>query len=292
MSLSRKNPVSAGNLMARGSNGVLCTMITLGLVAMLCAEVAAEPRKVTSNSQVLLDATLFDIDTGEDVQLLGLIHVQTKVNPSESTLAVHANIREAAFLAFAENDQAPSNSLLERLELLKEQVRELKSQIVALQQQIFDLMNELQTVLETDTEPLIPGLQIDTERAHELQRRIQQASAALKRLQGELSELLNEMRDLLDEIQELQESDEEPADLINVYTATGVFSAGPSICDHLACERIIDLDLIRADGGALPFQVRLNLQFTQRGALLFGEAALEDGAPDGDDDDDDDDDDT
>jgi methyl-accepting chemotaxis protein len=260
-------------------------MMTLSVVAMSCGEVAAEPRKVTSNSQVLLDATVFDDDTGEDVQLIGLIHVQTKVSTSESTLAVHANIREASFLAFVANDQAPNNPLLQELESLKEQIRELKVQIVALQQQLLELMNELEEVSNTDINPFLPGIQIDTQRAAELQRRIQQVSAALKRLQVELSEILDQMRDLLDEIQQMQESEEEPDELVSIYKAFGAVSVGPSICDHLACERIIEFDLISAAGATLPFQARLDLQFTPAGALLFADAVLE-GETDSDGDDD------
>src|SRR5262245_28530284 len=96
-------------------------LILLGLVVALVGEASAkQPRQITSNSQFLLDATLVDVQTGNDVQLFGLIHVQTKVDPAESTMALHANIREEQFLAFVLNDQAPSNPLLDEIRALSE----------------------------------------------------------------------------------------------------------------------------------------------------------------------------
>jgi len=245
-------------------------LISLSLLAVMIGEAPAKPpRQITSNSQLLLDATLFDTQTGDNVQLIGLIHVQTKVDPTENTMALHANIREEKFLAFVQNDQAPSNPLLDELEALKETVRELKSQIAAITQQITELADELEQVRNTDSNPFLPGTQIDTDKVRELENRIQQLSAELQRLQQELSNVLIRMKDLLKELDESEEQEE----TIQVYTALGADAVRGSICG-LFCERLVDFDLIRANGERTTFQVQLNLQFSRTGHFVGGDALL------------------
>ena len=246
-----------------------CMWLALSLVAMLCGEASAQPNMITSNTSVLLDATLSDGLTGEDVQLMGLIHVQTKVNLRQDTLGVHANIREESFLAFVQDELAPSDP---RLGELRDRIRALQTEIVAVKHEVLQAMAELEEARKTDTNPFLPGIQIDKQRVAELERRLQQLAAHLEQLKQELSDLLDEMQDLLEE---LDESDVEGGDPITLYSALGADGIKPSPCNDLFCERLVIFNLIRADGERSPIGVLLRLQFSQAGELIVADAVLD-----------------
>src|SRR5262249_58320132 len=67
---------------------------------------AAGPNLVTSNTKLLLDGTVVDNQTGDTVALFGLVHVQTKLYPSQGLVALQANLTEAV-LAYGVNDPTP-----------------------------------------------------------------------------------------------------------------------------------------------------------------------------------------
>ena len=130
---------------------------------------------------------------------------------------------------------------------------------------------------KTDTNPFLPGIQIDKQRVAELERRIQQLTAYLEQLQQEVSDLLDEMQDLLEE---LDESDDEGVDPITLYSALGADGIKPSPCNDLFCERLVIFNMIRADGERSPIRVLLRLQFSQAGELVVADAVLDEAPTD------------
>jgi cell division protein FtsB len=235
------------------------------------AEATAQPRTVTSNSRVLLDGTLFDSATGNDVRLVGLFHLQTRLDVTDDSLAVHANVMEGLFAAYVAPQQPPSDprlaALADEVNELAARIAELKAQFLERQAQIGIVQKELEQVLSTDTNPVFPGVQIDERKALELARRLAQLQAQVGRLQREVSDIMATINRLLDEI-DRQSGVEE---MVVVYRAVGVAAVPASPCsDRLVCERIVGFDLVRAGGGVLPFEVRLTMQFTTDGKLLLG----------------------
>ncbi len=232
-------------------SGLLFVLVSSG-------DAAAGPATRRSSAKVLFEATVADSASGRDVAMLGLVRVQTKVRPADESLEVRASIREEAFLAYATDGQEPANPVLDAL---KQRERDLKQQIVDLRGQLDALEQELAQVLATDIFPLVPGHQIDRERAAELRSTMSQVSAALKRLLRELAAVQKELESLLADLQKQQD----PA---VGYRAFGKQIIGPSSCAGLVCERLLTFGLVRPDGGSAPFQVRLRLQFSQQGRLV------------------------
>jgi len=230
----------------------------------------AQPAGVTSNTRLLVDATLIDGQSGEDIALFGFVHVQTTFWPSTSTLAVHANIQEDAFLAYEQNESTLNDPLRALLDALSDQLRELERRIADLANDLSGLQQELREVLETDAFPLIPGHQIDKERAAELQAAIVQASAELQRLRQQHAQVREAILALIDQIEALR------GELSTLYVALGADAVAPSSCGpgNFVCERVVTFDLIRPDGDSTPFQLLLDLGFSDRGRLLSGQAAL------------------
>jgi len=242
----------------------------MSLIVMLCGQAAAQPHLAKSNTQLILDGSMFDAGAGDNVALFGLIHVQTRFDLPTGAVAVHANIREEAFLAYVLNDQTPNSPLLERLKSLQQTVQDLKGQIVDLQGYLLALQAELQQVLETDIYPLIPGHQIDEGKAAALQAQLAEASADLQRLRQQLIEALDEIKSLIDEIQD--QADEG----LSLYAAAGAYTAYAPNCSSVdqLCESIVTFNLERPYGDSIRFHVLLSLQFSQQGELVSVEADL------------------
>jgi hypothetical protein len=228
----------------------------------------AQPAAVTSNTRLLVDATLIDGQSGKDVALFGLVHVQTTFWPSTSTLVVHANIQEDAFLAY--EDQTLNDPLRALLDALSDQVRVLERRMAELANDLSGLQQELMEVLETDVFPLIIGHQIDEERAAELRAAIVAASAELQRLRQQLAKVREAILALIEQIEALG------GQLFTLYVALGADAVAPSICSpsDFVCERVVTFDLVRPDGDSTPFQLLLDLRFSDSGRLLSGQAAL------------------
>jgi hypothetical protein len=253
--------------MARGWGGALGILTGLGLLAVNCGPVAAGPKHVTSNTQLLLDGTVLS-QTGESVALLALIHVQSRVDLSNGTVAVHANVRDDS-LAYVATDATPDDPRLARLQSLKEAAQDLKRRITDLRNAIIGLQQELLEVLSHDLYPLVPGLQVDRQRAAELQRRLAELNAELERLQKELAGVYAAIEALIHELQEQQ------GEIFSRYSAAGAYTVAPSVCspDGL-CERTVTFALLQPDGSRTRFDVRLGLQFSVVGDIVSDEAAV------------------
>lgn len=230
----------------------------------------AQPAGVTSNTRLLVDATLIDGQSGEGIALFGFVHVQTTFWPSTSTLALHANVQEDAFLVYQEDEPTLTDPLRALLDALRDQLRALETRIADLANELSGLQQELKEVLETDAFPLIPGHQIDKERAAELRAAIVEASAELQRLRQQLANVREAIVALIDQIEALR------GGLSTLYVALGADAVAPSSCSpgDFVCESVVTFDLIRPDGDSTPFQLLLDLRFSDRGRLLSGQAAL------------------
>src|SRR5687768_4154895 len=84
-----------GNWRGRRWRPTVGILLGLGLLVVGPGLVPAGPNLVTSNTKLLLDGAVVDNQSGESVGLLGLIHVQTRVDPSVGLVAVHANLTDA-----------------------------------------------------------------------------------------------------------------------------------------------------------------------------------------------------
>ncbi len=244
-------------------------LLGLGLLVAGVGPAPAEPHVVTSNTKLLLEGTVRDNQNGEDVAVIGLMHVQTKLYPALGLVAVHANLTEAV-LAYGVNDPTPDDPTRERLNSLSQAAKELRARINVLFSEIRALQHELQEVLSHDLNPFLPGIQYDEERAAALRRRLAELSAEMKRLQKELAGVQNEIADLLLSLKE---------NLSNVLERLVGFKGhrgDPSDCSPSGvCERVVSMDMVRSDGGRTHFDVLLRLQLSDLGLIVSGEASVE-----------------
>ena len=80
----------------------------------------AAAARLKSIVPMVLDDTVVDDQTGRDVILLGLVHMQTTVYPSDSTVTIHANVT-GEFAGYS--PRKPTSEFGERLNALLEQAR-------------------------------------------------------------------------------------------------------------------------------------------------------------------------
>ena len=106
----------------------LCGAAVLALLATGSETHAARAAAARLKSIVpmVLDDTVVDDETGQDVILFGLFHVQTTMYPSDSTVTIHANVT-GEFVAYS--PPKPTSEFGERLNALLEQARGLKDQM-------------------------------------------------------------------------------------------------------------------------------------------------------------------
>jgi hypothetical protein len=239
----------------------------LTLLAAACGPVAARPKLVTSNTQLLLDGTV-STRTGEGVTLLALVHLQTQVDVSTGTVEVQANLRDES-LAYITTNATPGDPNLTALQALEEAAQDLQRRINDLRAAVVGAQQELAGVLSHDVNPLLPGLQIDQQRASELQRRLEQLTAELARLQKELAGVYSQIKSLIDKIQEQQ------PEVFSLYSAAGAYRAAPSPAGPDGFyEKTVHFALLQPDGRSIPFAVRLRLQFSLTGDVVSDDAAV------------------
>ena len=102
--------------------------------------------RLKSSVPMVLDDTVVDDETGQDVILFGLFHVQTTMYPSDSTVTIHANVT-GEFVAYS--PPKPTSEFGERLNALLAQARgrdempDVLREIAELEGQIEELRQEL-----------------------------------------------------------------------------------------------------------------------------------------------------
>ena len=246
--------------------------VVMFVALILVGTAAAESKQVVSNSTLFLESSLIDDDSGEEVVLIGLLHVQTKSDGARTM--VHANVRENLFIGYSLVSTDPAH---EELKALREEIHALRVLIVQLTITLQELEVEYIDTLNTDTDPIRPGIQPDTERLKQLKRQLEEVYQSLKRVQEELQKRMDRIAEIVREI------DQQAPEMITEYQAFGADAVASRNCtEELLCESLVHLDLIREDGVALPFAVRLLLQFSNNGELISGDADLEDEMTDSD----------
>jgi hypothetical protein len=117
--------------------------------------------------------------------------------------------------------------------------------------------------------PLLPGLQIDQQRASELQRSLEQLTAELTRLQKELAGVYSQIQALVDKLREQQ------PEVFSLYSAAGAYRVAPSPTGPNGFyEKTVHFALLQPDGRRAPFAVRLRLQFSRTGDVVSDDAAV------------------
>ena len=116
----------------------LCGAAVLTLLATGSETHAAA--RLKSSVPMVLDQTVVDDETGQDVILFGLFHVQTTVYPSDSTVTIHANVT-GEFVAYS--PPKPTSEFSERLNALLEEARGLKDQIPDVIREIAELEGQI-----------------------------------------------------------------------------------------------------------------------------------------------------
>ena len=244
----------------------LVLLVVFAAILILPGPAVSAPKRVSSSTRTLLDATVFNGQTGESIALLGVVRVRAKVAFADGTVAVETKLRERAFLAVvmtAENEEDPT---VRRIRMLTDEAHDLRSQIAPLLARIRALRQHVEEVRATDSDPLRPGRQVDRLALAELTRELSQKE---KQLQGLLNALSTVQRTIEALIARLNRRKQK----FSEYSALGSFALPPSPCDSLlACERLVSFDVRRTDGTSATVQVRLTLRFSDRGRIEAAEA--------------------
>ena len=124
---------------ARSWRNVLGMLTGFAFLLTSLTEAASTPLK--SIVPMVLDQTVVDDETGQDVILFGLFHVQTTVYPSDSTVTIHANVT-GEFVAYS--PPKPTSEFSERLNALLEQAPGLKDQMPDVIREIAELEGQIE----------------------------------------------------------------------------------------------------------------------------------------------------
>ena len=249
----------------RRNRVVLCGAAVLALLATGSETHAARAAAARLKSIVpmVLDDTVVDDETGQDVILLGLFHVQTTLYPSDSTVTIHANVT-GEFVAYSPPN--PTSEFSERLNALLEQARGLKGQMPDVLREIAELEGQIEELRQELDGQLNPferkRLQDEIARLRRLQIA---AQAKLKRLLEEFADVQQEIQSILAEIQDEERQAQ--------YVVEGADKVEHMIVGQDgSVDAFVRFDLVRADARRTGLDVLLSLQFSAAGLLVSGEA--------------------
>ena len=228
---------------------------------------AAAPKSVVSRTSVLFSGNFKDYKTGAEVAMFGTFQLTTKIQPATGNLVVRASLRKASTIAFATSTPPSSDPLRDELESLKQIASELKAQIVEIKPVILDLEAQLRLVQQTDSNPFIPGKQVDRTLEAAINAQIATARANLLGLTTQLDEVLEQIKDLVSQIEQRESA--EPSRPI--YKAAGATNTPQAICPLLGCERLLNFSLRRKGGERTDYLLRVRLSFSERGDLILAD---------------------
>jgi hypothetical protein len=228
---------------------------------------AAAPKSVVSRTSVLFSGNFTDYKTGGEVAMFGTFQLKTKFQPATGNLVVQSSLRKASTIAFATSTPPPSDPLRDALESLKQIASELKAQIVEIKPVIFNLESQLHLVRLTDSDPLIPGKQIDRALEAAIKTQIVTASASLLELTKQLEEVAKQIKDLINQIDQRESANPSRP----IYKAAGTTNTPQAICPLLGCERLLKFSLRQEGGERTDYLLRVRLSFSERGDLILAD---------------------
>ncbi len=250
----------------------LCGAAVLALLATGSETHAAKgaAARLKSSVPMVLDDTVVDDETGQDVILFGLFHVQTTMYPSDSTVTIHANVA-GEFVAYS--PPKPTSEFGERLNALLAQARGLKDQMPDVLREIAELEGQIEELRQELDGELNPFERKRLQEEIARRRRLQiAAQAELERLRQELADVQQKIQSVLAEIQDEERQAQyvvEGADKVEHMIVTQDGSVGA----------FVRFELVRADARRTGLDVLLNLQFSAAGLLVSGEAVAKSPPP-------------
>lgn len=234
---------------------MLRLLVAVGSAFLLTDGVGAEPIAV-ANQSVMLVSSISSAGGGE-LWVAGSLHVQTSVR-SSGEVGVKANLTESA-IGFG----LAAPGLLPGVDEIQARIGEINAELARLQQQLATAEQELQAAKNTDIFDDIAGLQFDRDRVREAWAVIDQLLSRIAALKQELNALLEELERMLDEFLNSR------PDLITLFTPVGADAVVAAGCTaDLLCESVVSFELVTADGEAVPFHIRLMLEFLEDGTLV------------------------